>query len=108
MADERRQHNRAPVDWSARIGGKGIGVVPARIQDASIGGVYLVTTLIVELGDNVLVELPITTAAGEKLALTHGKIARKQVLNGGKVYGYGVQFLKVDNEILMYLLSVCT
>lgn len=107
MGAERRQHNRAEVDWHARIGARGLGVFPARVKDASIGGVYLLTTLAVAEGDNVLVELPIPVPGGEKLVLTHGKVSRKVTVQDDKLFGYGVQFLKLDDDVLMHLLSVC-
>lgn len=106
MADERRQHNRVAVDWPARIGRKGLGVTAARIKDVSIGGVYVMTTLAVEVGENVLIELP-TDANGGRRSLTHAKITRKDRGSDGRVFGYGVQFLTLDDDVLPYLLSVC-
>src|SRR5690606_14099114 len=89
MTDERRQHNRVAVDWHARIGRKGLGVMKARVKDASIGGVYLYTTLDVELGDSVLLELPMGDEPENKTALIHAKIARRD-LKGEKLFGYGL------------------
>ncbi|MDB6062357.1 MAG: PilZ domain [Verrucomicrobiaceae bacterium] len=106
MSKERRVHNRIEVNWSARIGGRGLGIAPAKVKDASIGGIYLITTLHVELGDMVIVELEISSDGPP--ALVNSKIARKDPLPGDKLFGYGLQFLHLDDDVLQYLLTACS
>ena len=103
MSDESRQYHRTSVDWPARAGRKGLGVAIGRVKNASLGGVYFVTTFDLPIGDHALIEIQI--APGDKPVLAEGKIARKQPLPV-KRSGYGIQFTRIDDMSLMRLLSV--
>lgn len=104
MSSERRQYNRVDVQWPARIGKKGLGVSNARLRDISLGGVFLETSLAIEEGDHVLLELQATIAQQAQRILAEGKIMRKTTLAAG--FGYGIQFTRISDSAVQQLLAL--
>lgn len=102
MSRERRRHDRIAVDWPARVGGRGLGVLPARIKDATIAGVYVETKLAVDVGAHILLEMQ--TDNSQRI-LAEGKIMRSQTLEQSR-YGYGIQFTRIEDDALQKLLSL--
>jgi len=105
MSIDRRQHARSAVDWPARVGGRGLGIAPARIKDASIGGVYLETTLAVEVGTQVLLEMKMPAGDDKQPVLAEGKIMRAAVIDQRR-RGYGIQFTRLEDKAMQQLLEV--
>lgn len=106
MSRERRQHHRVNVEWSARLGRRGLGVAHARVRDASLSGVYVETTLDVEEGDHVLLEIQAGPTPATEPMLTEGLIMRKQSIANGAARGYGIQFTRINENSLQHLLEL--
>ena len=107
MSIDRRQHARSDVDWPARVGGRGLGIAPARIKDASIGGVYIESTLTVEAGKQVLLEMQMPTENGTQTVLAEGKIMRATTIDQRR-RGYGIQFTRLEDKAMQHLLEALT
>jgi PilZ domain len=108
MSRDRRKDNRVDVDWTARVGKRGLGVAKGKIQNASISGIYLETTLTLETGDHVLVEIHIAAAEGSRPILCEAFIAHKDELAHQRSHGYGMQFTRIDDEALQQILGLIT
>lgn len=105
---QRRRDNRVNVDWVARVGKRGIGVAKGRVQNASISGIYVETTLALSTGDHVLLELQVDIADDSRPILCEALIARRNEDTQGRSYGYGMQFTRIDDEALQQILELIT
>jgi Tfp pilus assembly protein PilZ len=79
-----------------------LGVAAALVKDASLGGAYLETTLGIDAGDQVLLELQV--AEGTKI-LAEGRIVRVAGPRA-RVFGYGIQFIRLEDEAMENLLAI--
>jgi Tfp pilus assembly protein PilZ len=104
MSIDRRQHNRISVPWPARVGKKGLGIANAQLQDVSLGGLFLETTLAIETGDHVLLEMQATIGGQPQRILAEGKIMRKETRPDG--FGYGIQFTRISDAAVQQLLTL--
>ena len=104
MSIERRRHNRINVGWPARVGKKGLGVSVAQVEDISLGGVFLESTLSIDEGDHVLLEMHATILNEPQRILAEGKIMRK--ISRESKFGYGVQFTRIGDAALQQLLRL--
>jgi hypothetical protein len=89
MTDERRAHERValnlPVRWAGLSGGLG-----ARIEDVSLGGCFVNTLGVVNLGE--LITLEIELPSGKWLPL------RGQVISYQPAIGFGLVFSFLTGE----------
>jgi hypothetical protein len=100
MPEERRQHHRNPVNFRARIGGRGHGVSAAVIRDVSLGGVYAETKLELSVGNDVILQMEVVALEVDNI-LVERKIRRVDARNS--VFGYGVQFIRISDEDIVHL-----
>jgi Tfp pilus assembly protein PilZ len=108
MSEQRRRDNRVDVDWVARVGKRGIGVAKGQVQNASISGIYVETTLVLSTGDHVLLELQVDIDENSRPILCEALIARRTENSQRRNFGYGMQFTRIDDEALQKILSLIT
>jgi Tfp pilus assembly protein PilZ len=108
MSQQGRRDNRVNVDWIARVGKRGIGVAKGRVQNASISGIYVETTLALSTGDHVLLELQVDIEEGSRPILCEALIARRNEDTQRRSFGYGMQFTRIDDDALQQILQLIT
>ena len=91
-------------DWTARVAKRGVGMAPGQVQNASISGIYVETTLVLATGDHVLLEIQTDTAEGSRPILCEALIARKDTGPQPRHHRYGMQFTRIDDEALQKML----
>jgi len=94
------------TDWRVRVGRRGLGVVDGKISNASLGGVFIETSLNVNKGDQVLMEIDAKAGGEANRFLSEGQIVRKKILGDSGQFGYGVQFVKVSDAAIQHLLNL--
>lgn len=108
MSRERRRDNRVDVDWTVRIGRRGASVTSVKAKNASISGIYVETALVLQIGDRILLEIHVDTTQGSRPILCEALIVRRNAAPQSNIYGYGMQFTRIDDEALQRILIVIT
>lgn len=103
---ERRRANRVRVNWTARMGRKGMGVVHARVRNISIGGVFVEASQQLPTRQPMLIELGAEHAGTTRKLLIEGEILRAIPPTADSAWGYGIRFLQLRDDDLFYLLAV--
>lgn len=106
MSRERRRQNRVDTDWHVRMGRRGLGVADGKISNASLSGVFIETSLDVNEGDHVLMEIDTKTSDEAHRFLSEGQIKRKKILGENNLFGYGIQFLRISDSAIQHLLTL--
>lgn len=101
---DNRQTPRNPVSWRARVLLNAEQILECRTFDLSAGGLGLLCTQALPIGDSVRVALQLPPAAGERtsrIVSAHAK-AVYQVLSGDE-YRVGMQWIALDPATLALL-----
>lgn len=102
--DNRRQHNRVDVQWRARLLKKGNNVASAVVKNASLGGVFVETTIPFQVHDRVLLEMHLSDHAQAHRIVCEAEVMRKTQVE--ERYGLGLRFTRIDDGDLTHLLAI--
>jgi hypothetical protein len=105
MISTRRQYNRIDTHWRARVLKKGQGIVSGVIENASIGGVFVRTSLRLSLHDFILLEFETSDEKPLRRVICECEVLRC-VEADGSGFGYGLRFHRMKDEDITYLLDL--
>lgn len=106
MITERRQHNRIDVSWKARLLKKGVGVAGSTVENVSIGGVLVRTTLKLELRDHVLLEFETSDKSSPRRIVCECELVRSIPEADPARFNYGLRFHRIKDDDIGYLLML--
>jgi hypothetical protein len=103
---EWRGANRVAVNWKARVGRKGLGVVGARVRNIAIGGAFIETSQRFVQTESVLLEIAALHGGKARKLLVMGEVVRVVEPTHECGWSYGIRFLQLHDDDLFFLLAV--
>ena len=106
MEVEQRQHNRIDVTWKGRLLKEGHTVAPCRIENVSIGGVFLRAIQALNARDIVLVEIHVGDETPPRQIICKCEIMRVVPAPDFQHFAYGLRFQNIKDDDFEYLLNL--
>ncbi len=100
-----RRHNRKDVEWKAKVGGKGFGIMPAVVRNVSLGGMYVETHAEFAIENRIILESHVEHSGKIRRLLIECEIMRCSTTEKSDMHGYGIRFTKLGRDNLSFLIA---